>query len=200
MPEPPPGQVTRLLDEVAAGSRQASEELLPLLYDALRRLARARMARERGGQTLQPTALVHEAYLRLLGDTQVGWESRGHFFAAAAEAMRRVLIERARRHGRLKRGGDLRRIDLEGVDGVDARSTELLALDLALDRLAERDPEMAQVVKLRYFAGLSVEETAEALGSSPRSVNRQWTAAKAWLQREIDGAGPSGNDPGDDSG
>ena len=188
MSAPPPGQVTQLLAEVAAGRRQASEELLPLLYDALRRLARARMAHEPAGHTLQPTALVHEAYLRLVGGEPVGWVGRGHFFAAAAEAMRRILVERARSHARLKRGGDLQRVDLETAHGIDPRSAELEALDEALGRLEAHDPEMAQVVKLRYFAGLSVEETASALGTSTRTVNRQWTAAKAWLHRAM-GAG-----------
>jgi len=186
MSEPPRGDVTRLLGEIASGRRQASEELLPLLYDSLRRLARARMARESPGQTLQPTALVHEAYLRLTGGAEVGWDDRGHFFAAAAEAMRRILIERARRYRRLRHGGEQQRVDLDDADGgIDPRSAELLSLDVALSRLEERDPAMAQVVKLRYFAGLSVEETALAMASSPRSVNRQWAAAKAWLYREM---------------
>jgi RNA polymerase sigma factor (TIGR02999 family) len=157
-----------------------------LVYQELRRLARARLAREGHPLTLQPTGLVHETYLRLTGDGAGQWQSRGHFFAAAAEAMRRILIERARRAARLKRGAGLRQVSLEAADGTLTPIAEsLLDLDRALDELEARDGEMAQVVKLRYFAGLSVDETAEALGSSPRSVNRLWTGARAWLLREM---------------
>lgn len=186
-----PDPVTRerlstVLGEVRRGERLAGEELLPLLYGELRRLAASRMARERPGQTLQPTALVHEAYLRLLEGEDMGWEGRGHFFAAAAEAMRRILIERARHHRRLKRGGDQKRVTLdEGAAREEPEAEEMLALDRGLSRLEERDTVMAQVVKLRYFAGLTVPETASALGVSPRQVNRHWTAARAWLQREM---------------
>jgi RNA polymerase sigma factor (TIGR02999 family) len=188
------GEVTRLLERVGRGERSASEELLPLLYDELRKLARARLARERPGVTLQPTALVHEAYLRLVGDGGATWEHRGHFFAAAAEAMRRILIERARRSARVRHGGELRRATLSdqipagGAEGPDAE--EMLAIDEALARLEQRDERMAQVVKLRYFADLTVEETAEATGLSVRTVTRLWTAARAWLAREL-GAGRS---------
>lgn len=178
-------QITQLLDTARAGHRAASEELLPLLYGELRRLAAHRMARERPGQTLQPTALVHEAYLRLLGD-DVDWQGKGHFFAAAAEAMRRILIERARRQGRLRHGGDRRRTTLdEGSAQEEPDPEEMLSLDRSLSRLEERDAQMAQVVKLRYFAGLTVPETAASLSISPRQVNRHWTSARAWLKREM---------------
>jgi RNA polymerase sigma factor (TIGR02999 family) len=196
MGEPGAGDVTRLLERASRGERAASEELLPLLYDELRRLARSRLARERPGVTLQPTALVHEAYLRLVGDGGASWEHRGHFFAAAAEAMRRILIERARRSARVRHGGELRRATLpedlaagaSAPHGLapDALGPEmLLAIDEALKRLETRDERMAQVVKLRYFADLTVEETAEATGLSVRSVGRHWTAARAWLAREL---------------
>jgi RNA polymerase sigma factor (TIGR02999 family) len=178
--------MTVLLERARAGGEGATDELLPLVYDELRRLARARLGRERPGQTLQPTGLVHEAYLRLLGENQPPWQNRRHFFAAAAEAMRRILVERARRVVRLKRGGALERVSLGAAhDVVEPRLEEMLDLDRALERLAERDAEMAEVVKLRYFAGLTVEETGAALGSSPRSVNRTWAAARAWLLREL---------------
>jgi RNA polymerase sigma factor (TIGR02999 family) len=180
------GEVTRLLEEIEGGDPQAAEELLPLVYSELRRLAAARMARETPGHTLQPTALVHEAYLRLVGGSEVEWSNRGHFFAAAAEAMRRILIERARRYARVRHGGEQRRVDLpSGVDDEVQDLDQVLALDQALSRLEERDPEMAQVAKLRHFAGLTVQETAQALDVSPRTVNRLWTAARAWLGREL---------------
>lgn len=180
-------QVTRLLNELAGGTQNASEQLLPLIYDELRRLARSRMARERPGQTLQATALVHEAYLRLVGDADIGWDSRGHFFAAAAEAMRRILIDRARRRGRQRHGGGLAKATLdEGViAGAQPREEDVEALDQALARLETQDAKMAQVVKLRYFAGLTVDETAAAMDAAPRTVNRLWTAARVWLHREM---------------
>ena len=169
-------------------TRRASNDLLPRLYNELRGLARARMGRESPGLTLQPTALVHEAYLRLGGPDSELWDSTGHFYAAAAQAMRRILIERARRMGRVRHGGELQRVTLTGeVAGFGQDPAELLALDRALEALAERDGEMARVVELRYFAGLSVVETAQALGLSSRSVNRAWTAARAWLFRELRG-------------
>jgi len=180
-------RVTRLLGEAEAGNAQAADELLPLVYAELRRLARSRMAREKHAHSVQPTSLVHQAYLRLLGDNQPHWEGRGHFFAAAAEAMRRILIEKARQRASLKRGGELRRTAYDNtLPGAGQDPAELLALDAALDGLEQRDKEMANVVKLRYFAGLTVEETAEALGLSPRSVNRHWTAARAWLRKNMD--------------
>ncbi len=196
MTRPSPQQVTRILEAISAGDTRAADELLPLVYEELRGMARARMAREKPGQTLQPTALVHEVYLRLLGSEQAGWENRAHFFAAAGEAMRRILIERARRRARLKRGGDPKSVAWEQArNRDDPRSEELLALDQALGRLEEHDLQMGTVVKLRYFAGFTVEETASALGTSARSVNRLWTASRAWLLREMtrDGATGEGN-------
>ncbi|MEE8367811.1 MAG: ECF-type sigma factor [Thermoanaerobaculia bacterium] len=182
----PPHQITQILKAMGAGEPDQADQLYSLVYDELRRMARAKMARERPGQTLQPTALVHEAYLRLLGGQEHGWESRAHFFTAAAEAMRRILIERARRYSRKKHGGRQQRVELESSAGAEQpRSETLLALDAGLDRLEEQDAQMAQVVKLRYFAGLTVEETAEALAISERSVYRSSTLAKAWLHREM---------------
>jgi RNA polymerase sigma factor (TIGR02999 family) len=182
----PSRRVTQLLEQIGGGDPHAAEELLPLVYDEMRRLARWRLARETPGQTLQPTALVHEAYLRLVENPEMRWENRGHFFAAAAEAMRRILIERARRYARKKHGGEQQRIPLhEDLLGEQPRAEELLDLDRALEGLEAQDAAMADVVKLRYFAGLSVEETARALDVSPRSVNRLWTGARAWLQREM---------------
>lgn len=180
-------EVTVLLQQLAGGERHASEELLPLIYEELRRLARARMAQERPGQTLQATALVHEAYLRLVGNDELGWDSRGHFFAAAAEAMRRILIERARRRARLRHGGEFARITLDEnvVLTGSAEDDDLELLDQALTRLEAQDEQMARLVKLRYFGGLTVEECAAALGAAPRTVNRLWTAARAWMRREM---------------
>lgn len=179
------GDVTRILEAITAGDGRATDELFAVVYAELRDIARAMMARERSDHTLQPTAVVHEAYLRLLGDQSARWENRGHFFGTAAEAMRRILIDHARRRTSLKRGGDQRQVELGEVAGADPRLEELLALDQALDRLEERDEAMAKVVKLRYFAGLSVDQTAQALGVSQRSVNRSWTAARSWLRREL---------------
>jgi len=180
--------VTRLLESAAAGDRQAAADLFPLVYDELRKFAAARMAEERPGQTLQPTALVHEAYLRLVGDQR--FDGRGHFFAAAAEAMRRILVEAARRKGRVKRGGDQKRVGL-GDYQVTAGSPaeDILAVDEALTRLAAEDPEAARVVQLHFFAGLSVEEAAEALGISRATAYRQWNFARAWLRCLMDGEG-----------
>ena len=184
--EPPPHEVTQILEAISAGDKTAEEELIPLVYSRLKRLAGARMAREKAGHTLQTTALVHETYLRLLGNENPRWENRAHFFAAAAEAMRRILIERARRHARIKRGGGLDRVTLdEDAVGIEPRAEELLALDEALGRLEARDPEMGKVVALRYFAGLTLEETANALGISPSRVSRLWRRARAWLRQEM---------------
>ena len=156
-----------------------------MLYSELRRLARKKMAQEKPGQTLQTTALVHEAYLRLVGGEDPGWDNRGHFFAAAAEAMRRILIERARRYARIKHGGDQRRISLgDGISDAP-QSDDILELDEALQKLEALDPVMSDITKLRYFAGLTVQETAKALDMSPRSVERAWTSAKAWLAKSI---------------
>jgi RNA polymerase sigma factor (TIGR02999 family) len=176
--------VTQLLDNAAAGDPHAAAELLPLVYDELRKLAAARLADEKPGQTLQPTALVHEAYLRLVGGSrQQEFNGRGHFFAAAAEAMRRILVEAARRKRGPAHGGHLTRHDLdpEHPAAPDHRSARLLALDEALDRLAEVEPRAAEVVKLRYFAGLTIPEAAAALGISPRTADNDWAYARAWL-------------------
>lgn len=182
MSEARAGEVTRILAALHGGDPRAADELLAAVYDELRRMARGQMRRERPGQTLQPTALVHEAYLRLVGAAPPSWESRGHFYRAAAEAMRRILIERARARARVKRGSDPVRTTLSDAALVtEPPPEELLALDLALADLEARDAQMAAVVKLRYFAGLTVEETAAALGQSPRAVNRLWAAARAWL-------------------
>jgi RNA polymerase sigma factor (TIGR02999 family) len=175
--------VTHLLGRIDQGELQAAEQLLPLVYDELRRLAARKLALEKPGQTLQATALVHEAYLRLVDtDTAQVWNSRGHFFAAAAEAMRRILIERARSKGRQKWGGDWRRVDLDNLDLFTAVTPDqLLALDEAIDRLAGEDPTAARLVRLRYYAGLSLEEAAEPLGISTATAYRHWSYARAWL-------------------
>ena len=186
MPRTASHQVTLLLNQISQGDKHSGDELVPLVYAELRRLAKARMAREKAGHTLQGTALVHEAYLRLIGDEEMQWENRGHFFAAAAEAMRRILIEAARKKARIRHGGGQARVSLDDTEvGIVARADDVLELDDALEKLESRDPRMGQVVKLRYFAGLTVDETAQALGTSPRSVNRLWTGAKAWLYREM---------------
>ena len=186
MSETDPGLVTQMLEAVSAGNEGAENDLFALVYEELRRMARSHMAGQRPGQTLQPTGLVHEVYLRLLRNQEPRWDNRAHFFTAAAEAMRRILIDRARSKRRLKRGGDVRHVQLETADGqIDPDSEDLLALDQALTRLEARDAQMARLVKLRYFAGLTVEETAQALQSSPRTINRQWSAARAWLHREL---------------
>ena len=175
--------VTRLLSAIQQGDPHAAEQLLPLVYDELRKLAAARMAQEAPGQTLQATALVHEAYLRLVDTEKVQhWNSRGHFFAAAAEAMRRILVEQARRKRRLKHGGDRRQVDLDKVLHVcEAPEDDLPALDEALSRLEGTDPLAAKLVKLRYFAGYSNAEAASLLGISPRKANQVWAYARAWL-------------------
>jgi RNA polymerase sigma factor (TIGR02999 family) len=179
--------VTRLLDAAAAGDPKAAAELLPLIYDELRKLAAARMAEERPGHTLQATALVHEAYVRLVGPTDSPkWNGRGHFFAAAAEAMRRILVEAARGKGRAKRGGDWQRIDFEELDVTTSVSPDqLVALDDALGRLAALDPLAGELVKLRYFAGLALDEAATALGTSTATAYRHWAYARAWLRNEL---------------
>ena len=175
-------------DPTRDGGPGTSGEMLPEVYDELRKLARARLARERQPhQTLQPTALVHEAYLRVSGDDQGRlWDRRGHFFAAAALAMRRILVERARHYQRIKHGSAEERVELDSaIMRADPALTDLVAVDEALTRLEQTDPRKAQVVSLRYFAGLSVEETAAALGVSPDTVMRDWRLAKAWLLREL---------------
>lgn len=188
--------VTSILSAIDRGDARAAEQLLPLVYDELRRLAAQRLAHERPGLTLQATALVHEAYLRLIGPETSPWNSRGHFFSAAAEAMRRILIEDARRKGAEKHGGALRRVDLGGVDvPASAPSVDVLALDEALSRLAAEDPTKAELVKLRFFGGLSVEDAGRVLGISRATADRYWAYARAWLYAELDDAGP-GRVPG----
>ncbi len=178
--------VTRLIDAAAAGDPKAAADLLPLVYDELRKLAAVRMAPEAADHTLQPTALVHEAYLRLVGkDAGQPWNSRGHFFAAAAEAMRRILIESARRKLTDRAGGRLERVALPDDLVASARPEELLALDEALIEFERHDPDAARLVKLRYFAGLSHQEAAAALGLSRRAADRVWALARAWLYRQI---------------
>jgi RNA polymerase sigma factor (sigma-70 family) len=205
--------VTRILSQIEAGDRLAAEELLPLVYEELRKLAACRLAHENPGQTLQATALVHEAYLRLVGGaagrelgtedreepfpdqdaipgagrlSPVAFNSRGHFFAAAAEAMRRILVENARQKASLKRGGALQRLPLDEIATGDANDpAELLALDEALQRLAQADPQAAEILKLRYFAGLSMDEAAQALEISPRTAYYAWQYARSWLKQEL---------------
>jgi RNA polymerase sigma factor (TIGR02999 family) len=181
-------EVTRMLSAIDNGDAQAVEQLLPLIYDELRSLAKKKLAQEAPGQTLQATALVHEAYLRLLGTGQgQHWKNRGHFLAAAAEAMRRILVDRARRKRSQKRGGDRNRVPLDEAHlATDEDADEILAVDEALARLAAADAQAAELVKLRYFAGLSIPEAAEALNISPRSADRLWAYARAWLRRAIE--------------
>jgi RNA polymerase sigma factor (TIGR02999 family) len=183
--------VTRILSAIEQGDPSAAEQLLPLVYDELRQLAAAKLAQERAGQTLQPTALVHEAYLRLVGGgEELHWDSRGHFFAAAAEAMRRILVESARRKARVKHGGNRPRVPLEDQDvPVRPPPEEILALDEALTRLTEEDAAAAQVVQLHFFAGLSIEEAAAALGVARATAYRHWAYARAWLRCAIGGEG-----------
>jgi RNA polymerase sigma factor (TIGR02999 family) len=180
------GDVTVILEAIQRGERQAAEELIPLVYDELRSLAARRLAHEAPGQTIQATELVHEAYLRLVGSEAPGWVGRRHFFGAAAEAMRRILIEHARRKQRLKRGGQLQRVEFEGVEipGLPP-DEELLALDEALQQLTHVDPAAANLVKLRFFIGLSHGQAAELLGVSRRTADRTWAFARAWLYQAI---------------
>jgi RNA polymerase sigma factor (TIGR02999 family) len=183
--------VTRVLSAIEQGDPQAGERLLPLVYDELRKLAEQKLGQEKPGQTLQATALVHEAYLRLVGvDKAQSWDSRGHFFAAAAEAMRRILVEQARRKGSQKRGGDRGRADFDvGEIAAPELREDLLALDEALDRLAAEDAEAARLVQLRYFAGLTLAESAQVLGVSARTADRLWGYARAWLLQALEGGG-----------
>src|SRR5262245_58359887 len=184
-------EVTRVLNAMQQGDSQAAAQLLPLVYDELRKLAAQRLSREQPGQTLDPTALVHEAYVRLVDvEKAQHWGSRGHFFAAAAEAMRRILVDNARRKHSQKRGGDRAREDLDDLQPATPEPQEdLLALDEALNKLAATDRAAADVVQLRYFAGLTLPEAAEALGISPRTAGRLWAFARAWLRREVEGDG-----------
>jgi RNA polymerase sigma factor (TIGR02999 family) len=179
-------EVTQILTAMEQGKSQAAEELLPLVYGELRRLAAWRLANEKPGQTLQATALVHEAYLRLVGKEDPKWQGRRHFFGAAAEAMRRILVENARRKSRLKRGGQFERVDVEAVEiPAPMPDEDLLAVDEALDRLTEADPRAAELVKLCFFVGLTQEQAAKELGVSISTVERTWAFARAWLFREI---------------
>ena len=191
--------ITRILSAIEQGDPQASEQLLPLVYEELRKLARQKLAGENPGQTLQATALVHEAYLRLVasGDASAPreqhWNSRGHFFAAAAEAMRRILVENARRKKRIKHGGDLERVEIE-LASLPTRmsSDELLALDEALEQLQQHDPVKAQLVTLRYFGGMTIEQASDVLNISRVTAHRYWTYARAWLHRQITGGAEPG--------
>jgi RNA polymerase sigma factor (TIGR02999 family) len=182
---------TRLLNASAQGDPHAAAELLPLVYDELRRLAAQKLAQENPGQTLEATALVHEAYLRLVGDCPDAWDNRGHFFAAAAEAMRRILVEQARRKGRVRHGGGKKRLDLDAACSlVQPPAQDVLALDEALTRLAALNPARAEVVKLRFFAGLTMAEVAHALGISLPTAERYWAFARTWLYAELNADGP----------
>jgi RNA polymerase sigma factor (TIGR02999 family) len=178
--------ITQVLEAARQGDPQAATQLLPLVYTELRKLAAAKMARELPGQTLQPTALVHEAWLRVSGPGHTNFQNRAHFFAAAAEAMRRILIDNARRKHALRHGGGQARVDIEEADiAAPTNDEQLLAVHEALDKLAAEDPPKAELVKLRYFVGLSVEEAAEVLGISAPTVKRHWAYAKAWLYRQM---------------
>ena len=185
--------VTRILSQIESGDPQAAQKLLPLVYDELRKLAAVKLAQENPGQTLQATALVHEAYVRLVDVAKAQhWDSRGHFFSAAAEAMRRILVDNAHRKRSLKRGGNRQRIDLDDIDpAVGPQDDDLLALDEALSRLAEVEPQTADLVKLRYFAGFTNKEAAELLGISPRQADSLWAYARVWLHDRIAAEPPS---------
>lgn len=184
------GEVTRLLQAWSRGEGGALDALVPLVYGELRRQANRYLGRQRAGHTLQPTAVVHEAFLKLVGHKNVSWNGRSHFFAVASKAMRQVLVDHARKKHAEKRGGDASRIVLdEGVASTPPRSVDLAALDDALKRLEALDAEQARIVELRFFGGLTVEETAEVLGSSPATVKRAWRSARAWLYGELKGSG-----------
>jgi RNA polymerase sigma factor (TIGR02999 family) len=184
--EPSPGEITQLLVELRKGDKDAEARLIPVVYDELRRLANHYMRGERPDHTLQPTALVHEAYLRLIEQDRVEWRNRAHFFGVAASLMRRILVDHARARLTTKRGAAEQPVHLEeGFVFAEERSGELVALDEALQRLAEFDPRLGRIVELRFFGGLSVEDTAEVLGISPRTVKREWNTAKAWLRGEL---------------
>ncbi len=191
------GEITQLLAAIGDGDRAAADELLPRVYEELRALARRQMAKEPPGQTLQATALVHEAYLRLIGGGEVDWNSVGHFFAAAAESMRRILVERARKQQRHKHGGGRRRVPLDEIDvAAESDSVDLLSLDKALEELRSQDLRMYDVVMLRHFAGLSDEEVGKALDISTRTVSREWSCARLWLAKTMTASDESGH-PGD---
>lgn len=190
------GQVTELLVEWSAGNKQALDRLMPLIYDELRQLARRYLSRERQSHTLQTTALVNEAYMRLVDQTRVHWQNRAHFFGIAAQMMRRILIDHARSHLYAKRGGGVDPISLDDVPVVtEERAADLVALDDALTCLADSDPRKSRVVELRFFGGLTNEEIAEVLSISVNTVTRDWTFARAWLLREMKGAGSGEQTP-----
>jgi RNA polymerase sigma factor (TIGR02999 family) len=191
MSVPPMSEVTHVLSAIQQGDPHAADQLLPLVYDELRRLAAQKLAQEKPGQTLEATALVHEAYVRLVGAGEPqSWDSRGHFFAAAAEAMRRILIDRAREKRSEKRGGTRKRLDIDAIDvAVQATPDQLLAIDDALAKLTCTDPAAARLVELRYFAGLTVEQSGKALGISTATAYRHWNYARAWLHSELLGTG-----------
>src|SRR6185312_8184446 len=184
--------VTEVLAQISGGDKRAADKLLPLVYDEFRALARHYLGQERANHTLQPTALVHEAYMKLVDQTRVDWQGKSHFFAVAAQAMRRILVDHARSRQREKRGGGRARVILDEAVALSPQKDEdVLALDEALERLAKLDPRQAKVVELRFFGGLNVEEVAEALGVSKRTVEGDWTFARAWLSRELRGADAS---------
>ena len=184
--EPSPTDVTILLSELTRGNQQAVEQLVPLVYCELKRLANGYMRRERPDHTLQPTALVHEAYLKLVEQRSTNWQSRAHFFGIAAQMMRRILIDHARGHLREKRGGGQRAVPIDdALAFAPEHSLELIKLDESLERLAQLDPRQARIVELRFFGGLSVEQTAEMLGISEKTVKRDWSVAKAWLHGDL---------------
>jgi RNA polymerase sigma factor (TIGR02999 family) len=189
-------EVSQILHAISEGDLHAAEQLLPLVYEELRKLAAQKLVQERSGQTLEATALVHEAYLRLVNVDEVRpWNSCGHFFAAAAEAMRRILVEQARRKRRQKHGGERQRVDLDAALSLDEPDDQLLALDEALERLTAQDPVAGKLVALRYFSGLTMPEAAEALGISLRSAERNWTYARTWLHRELTDAATDPDSP-----
>ena len=186
MTNSPPPDATRMVNALAAGDQHVAEELMPLVYDEFRELAADYLRQETRAHTLQPTALVHEAYLRLIDQTRVNWQGRTHFFAVGAQAMRRVLVDHARARNRAKRGGGWQRITLDDqLQLSPGRDADLLAVDEAIDKLAQLDPRQARIVELRFFAGLTVEEVAEVLGVSKRTVENEWTIIRAWLRREL---------------
>jgi RNA polymerase sigma-70 factor, ECF subfamily len=191
------GEVTRLLQELSDGSREALDKLLPLVYEELRRLAHSYLAHERPDHTLQTTALVHEAYLKLIDQHSVNWHNRAQFFALAAQAMRRILIDSARRHTSVKRGSGETRISLDEAATVSGKTANesLLGLDMALQELEKVDAEQSRIVELRYFGGLTIEETAEVLKTSPATVKREWTMARAWLYKAMAGSRESLGEP-----
>lgn len=193
MPDESPSNVTMLLQAAAQGDEQSAARLLPVVYQELRKLAASRLSKRADGNTLQPTALVHEAYLRLIGGGDPGWQGRGHFFGAAARAMRDILVEQARRKARIKHGGGRDQVGLDDAEaegpGIAAPSDDMVALDEALRRLEAEDPRKGQIVNLRFFAGLTAEQTAEALGVSLGTVEREWRFVRAWLYAELSDPG-----------